>query len=126
MDSEVIGGISGSKNPWDTTDTEDREIVWTNVGKATRIVYLVVDEGAVYKEYLDRFFIFTDPLEAIEKIRTLCRPKGELELPELKTQYGGIALTDFTPDFLKPGIRHVFKYENTQVYIIAVSVTGAS
>jgi len=109
---------------WDTTDTEDREIIWTNVGKITRLVYLVVDEGNTYKPYIDRYFIFGDAGEAIAKLHTLLIKADDDEPVKLKTLYGNLDIKDLTPDVLKPGIRYVFRRDGLEAIILAVPRTG--
>jgi len=130
--ADGTGFRSGSEEPnWNpnsdpsvnSTDTEDREIIWTNAGPLTRTVYLVVDEGNVYKPYLDRLFIFTDAAEAIEKVRTLLPEQDKLLVSIDRKNYQ--IQTELTPDMLTPGFRFLFKHENLAVYIVAVNVTGA-
>jgi hypothetical protein len=117
------GFRSGDKEPsWTTTDTEDREIVWTHI--PTRQMYLVVDEGNTYKPYIDRYFLFADPIEAIEKVHALLTLPDDTEPLELKAMYGNLAINDLTPDILKPGVRYLFKRDMLEVIILAVPLTG--
>jgi len=120
--------VSGDDEPtWsrDTnTDTQDRTIVWKNLGPKT-VVYLVEDISSTYKLYKDCFFVFADPLEAIAKVRTLCGGNAD----EIRAAFeGGNTLADLTPGALKPGIRHVYRAKKghavTEVVIIAVPLIG--
>ena len=103
-----------------TTDTEDREIIWTNAGPMTHYVYLVVDEGNLYKPYLDRFFVFTNPADAIAKVKILLPEQDKL----LTTVPMSKDPVELTPEMLVPGHRFMFRSEHIEVYVIAIQLIG--
>ncbi len=100
------------------TKTRDVSVQWVRV--PSRMLYLVVDEGNTYKPYLDRYFIFADPEDAIEKVKILCQAD-----PLIGSLHGEkITPSALTPEMLKPGTRFVFQKDYVEVYIIAVPLSA--
>jgi len=120
MDPNTQSVMSGSREPsWNTTDTKDREIIWTNV--TARIVYLIVDESNTFKPYIDRYFIFADAEEAILKLRIIL---GAAPDDELKAKFDQTPIRELTPDVLEPGIRYDFEHKHNKAFIVAVMLNG--
>lgn len=93
------------KQDWEnTTDPENRPITWV-FPPPPDMMYLVADESTIYKEYIDRYFLFFTSEKAIDKAKELGFV-GDLESEQLK-----------------PGIRLSYHKGYTKVWLTAVKVT---
>lgn len=107
----------------DSTDAVGRELVWVQSTDKPCILYFVEDLSPRFKTYADSYFIFTDPEEAIEKVREIC--KEEPAIASFYGDHGTETLATFEPAMLRPGIRHLFRSDSLEVVIIAVPLTGS-
>lgn len=91
----------------DSTDTQDRSVTWVQERQKSQILYLVEDRSKILKSFIDCFFLFTDPLKAIEKAHSL-----------------GYHDEGFTLNqkMLAPGIRHGYLAGDTEISVIAIEV----
>lgn len=93
------------KQDWEnTTDPENRPITWV-FPPPPDMMYLVADDSTIYKEYIDRYFLFFTPEKAIDKAKKLGFV-GDLESEQLQ-----------------PGIRLSYHNGYTKVWLTAVKVT---
>ena len=128
LDSETPGSVSPNWKPdgtgfrttvpatsfesgWQsTTRVKDEPIEW--VAMRPKLLYLVEDNSSIFKEYKDRYFIYSDPNKAIVKFQSLT-PKDVV--------FGSVL--DPTPETLVVGRRFFFKQEYYDVSIIAIQPT---
>jgi hypothetical protein len=90
-----------------STDSEGRLVTWTQGQKKSRLLYLVEDRSRTAKLFIDCFFLFTDPLKAIEKARIL-----------------GYGDTGYTLDQQKltPGVLYRFQRDDVDIVVIAIEM----
>lgn len=107
------------ESSWSSTDSQNRDFALVPP-ESRRILYFVEDKGSTFKDYADRFFIFTDPKTAIKKVQELCAADPMV----IRDFHGGPTLSHLEPEMLKVGTRFIFQHECTTIIIIAVPLTG--